>query len=156
MIFIECNVYSINRQAVQGPMEKETQTNNISYFGIDHIVLTVASIEKSIHFYCDDLGMKEVTFANGRKAILCGNQKFNLHEAGKEFEPKAFNPLPGSADFCIIAETPLHLIIQTLTEKQIAIIEGPVERSGAKGKILSIYLRDPDKNLIEISNYLVN
>ncbi len=125
----------------------------MSFVGIDHIVLTVKSIEKSIEFYCSVLGMSEVTFGKGRKAIACGKQKLNLHEAGKEFEPKALRPLPGSADICFVANTPLKEILKRLSEHRVTVIEGPVERTGAKGKILSIYVRDPDQNLIEISNY---
>ncbi len=122
------------------------------FLGIDHLVLTVKSIEKTVEFYCHGLGMKEITFGQGRKAILCGNQKFNLHEVGKEFEPKAFRPMPGSADLCLLTETPLSDVMQILREKKIPVVEGPVERTGAKGKILSVYVRDPDQNLIEISN----
>lgn len=126
----------------------------MKFVGIDHIVLTVKSIEKSLAFYCSVLGMEEVTFGKGRKAILCGGQKINLHEQGKEFEPKAFCPLPGSADICFIVGTPLEEVMKQLTKHKAALLEGPVERTGARGKILSLYLRDPDQNLIEISNYL--
>lgn len=126
----------------------------MKFLGIDHIVLTVTSIEKTLWFYCEVLGMEEINFGKGRKAIQCGNQKFNLHEAGNEFEPKALHPLPGSTDICLISETPLPILIEQLNRQQISIIEGPVERTGAKGKINSIYVRDPDLNLIEISNYL--
>jgi catechol 2,3-dioxygenase-like lactoylglutathione lyase family enzyme len=122
--------------------------------GIDHIVLTVANLEKSLMFYCQILQMTELTFANGRKAALCGRQKINFHEKGKELEPKAFYPTCGSADICLISETPLERIIQQLLAHKIEILEGPIQKTGALGKILSIYLRDPDKNLIEISNYL--
>jgi len=125
----------------------------MNFVGIDHIVLTVKSIERSIAFYCSLLGMEEVTFGKGRKALLCGAQKINLHEAGKEFEPKALHPLPGSADICLIAKTPLEEVLQELVRHGVEITEGPVERTGAHGKIISIYLRDPDQNLIEISNY---
>ena len=96
--------------------------------------------------------MQEITFGKGRKALLCGQQKINLHEAGKEFEPKAARSTPGSIDLCILSETPLSTIQKELEKKGIVIIEGPVQRTGAKGKILSLYIRDPDKNLIEISN----
>ena len=120
---------------------------------IDHIVLTVASIEKSIEFYrC--LGMEPILFGNGRRALRCGDQKINLHEVGKELDPKAFVPTPGSADICLIVETSLEEIVAGLEKDNIAIVEGPIERTGAKGKILSIYIRDPDHNLIELSNYL--
>lgn len=126
----------------------------MDYVGIDHVVLTVKSIEASLHFYCAILGMQEVTFGNNRKAILCGAQKFNLHEMGKEFEPKAAHPIPGSLDICLIVKTPLVDIIEHLQKHHIKIIEGPVERTGARGKILSVYIRDPDLNLVEMSNYL--
>jgi catechol 2,3-dioxygenase-like lactoylglutathione lyase family enzyme len=126
----------------------------MSFVGIDHIVLTVNSIERSIEFYCSFLGMSEITFGEGRKAILCGTQKINLHEVGKEFEPKAFRAVPGSADICLITDSPLKEILKELSENKIPVLTGPVERTGAKGKIISIYLRDPDENLIEISNYL--
>ena len=126
----------------------------MSFIGIDHIVLTVKSIKISIDFYCSILGMSEVTFGKDRKALLCGSQKINLHEVGKEFEPKAFCPCPGSADICLITSTPLEEMLEKLHRQKIIIIEGPVERTGARGKIRSIYLRDPDQNLIEISNYL--
>jgi len=126
----------------------------MKWVGIDHLVLTVRSIERSLAFYCNVLQMQEVTFGQGRKAIACGGQKFNLHEAGKEFEPKAQHPMPGSADLCLITSTPLQEVIQHLTKHKVKIEQGPVERTGAKGKILSVYIRDPDLNLIEISNYL--
>ena len=126
----------------------------MSVTGIDHIVLTVKSIEKSIEFYCLKLGMTEVTFGEGRKAAVCGSQKINFHEVGKEFEPKAFHPLPGSIDICFTTNTPILEMVQKLKELKIVILEGPIERTGARGKILSIYFRDPDQNLIEIANYL--
>lgn len=126
----------------------------MSFVGIDHIVLTVKSLKTSLEFYCSILGMIEVTFGNGRKAILCGSQKINLHEVGNEFEPKALCPLPGSADICFITNMPLEEMVVKLKKHMIVIIEGPIERTGARGKIQSIYIRDPDQNLIEISNYL--
>lgn len=121
--------------------------------GIDHVVFTVKSIERSLHFYCAILGMKEVTFGQGRKAILCAHQKINLHEVGKEFEPKASHPLPGSMDICFITDKPIKEVMAELKAYGIEIIEGPVEKTGARGKMTSIYVRDPDQNLIEISNY---
>ncbi len=126
----------------------------MNFIGIDHIVLTVKSIEDSIHFYCAILGMPEITFGKGRKAILCGSQKINLHEAGHEFEPHACHVVPGSADICLITDTPLKIVQEHLIKNHVAICEGPIQRSGAKGKLLSIYLRDPDFNLVEVSNYL--
>ena len=100
------------------------------------------------------MNMDVIEFGNGRKALKCGDQKINLHQKGKEFDPKAHNPTPGSADLCFISTTNMNEIIKELTGKNIEIIQGPVERVGAKGKILSIYFRDPDLNLIEVSNYI--
>jgi catechol 2,3-dioxygenase-like lactoylglutathione lyase family enzyme len=120
---------------------------------LDHLVLTVASIDATAAFYTSALGMELVTF-NDRKALRFGEQKINLHQAGNEFEPKAAHPTPGSADLCFITKTSLEDVISHLTSTHLAIELGPVERTGAVGKMRSIYLRDPDSNLIEISNYL--
>ncbi|WP_308004667.1 VOC family protein [uncultured Chryseobacterium sp.] len=120
---------------------------------IDHLVLTVADIEKTVDFYTSILGFEVVTFGENRKALTFGNQKINLHQKGKEFEPKAEHPTCGSADLCFISETDIHEVLKELKEKNIEIIEGIVERTGALGKIQSVYFRDPDLNLIEISNY---
>lgn len=120
---------------------------------IDHLVLTVADIKKTVDFYTSILGFEVVTFGENRKALTFGNQKINLHQKGKEFEPKAEHPTCGSADLCFISETDIHEVLQELKEKNIEIIEGIVERTGALGKIQSVYFRDPDLNLIEISNY---
>ena len=119
---------------------------------LDHLVLTVSNIDDSIDFYTKTLGFELVIF-NNRKALKFGNQKINLHQKGKEFEPKAKNPTMGSADLCFIAETKLEDIALELKQKDIEIVEGIVERTGATGKIRSIYFRDPDFNLIEVSNY---
>ena len=119
---------------------------------LDHLVLTVASIEESCDFYARVLGMGVGTFGEGRKALTFGNQKINLHRAGHEFEPKADRPTPGSADLCFISTTPLDDIIAHLKAEGVAIMEGPVRRTGATGPILSVYFRDPDQNLIEVSN----
>ncbi|WAU73243.1 VOC family protein [Acinetobacter sp. TR11] len=121
---------------------------------LDHLVLTVADIEISCQFYQSALNFEVITFGENRKALRFGQQKINLHQVGKEFEPKALRPTSGSADLCFIAATPLKDVIAHLHALNIEIIEGPIERTGAIGKILSIYLRDPDQNLIEISNYL--
>ncbi|HFK5585875.1 TPA: VOC family protein [Elizabethkingia anophelis] len=121
---------------------------------IDHIVLTVADIEKTVQFYTEVLGFELVTFGDNRKALRFGNQKINLHQKGHEFEPKALYATPGSADICFITETNVEDILKELRAKNIQITEGIVERTGALGKIRSVYLRDPDSNLIELSNYL--
>ncbi|NTF40668.1 VOC family protein [Rhizobium rhizogenes] len=119
---------------------------------LDHLVLTVASIEQSCDFYGRVLGMGVETFGEGRKALTFGNQKINLHRAGHEFEPKAKWPTPGSADLCFISETSIDDVIAHLRAEAVAIEEGPVRRTGATGPILSVYFRDPDHNLIEVSN----
>lgn len=120
---------------------------------LDHLVLTVADLTRTIDFYAGVLGMEEVTFEDGRKALAFGRSKINLHEAGHEFEPKARQAVPGSADLCFITEDPLDEVIATLREHGVAILEGPVDRTGAAGTIRSVYVRDPDGNLVEISNY---
>lgn len=123
---------------------------------IDHIVLTVASIYQSVTFYESALGMKAERFkaADGtaRTALNFGSQKINLHQVGAEFDPKAVNPRPGTADICFLSDTPLTDWITHLTAQDIDIEDGPIARTGATGPILSIYIRDPDGNLIEISN----
>lgn len=120
---------------------------------IDHIVLTVADIDATVEFYTQILGFQAITFGEGRKALTFGNQKINLHQKGHEFEPKAEKPTCGSADLCFIAKTDINEVMQELKQKNIPIIEGIVERTGAMGKIRSVYFRDPDMNLIEVSNY---
>lgn len=122
---------------------------------IDHLVLTVRDIPASCDFYSRVLGMEVVTFGEGRKALAFGAQKINLHEQGREFEPKAARPTPGSADLCLIAAVPLSAVVTHLDACGVPIIEGPVKRTGATGPILSVYFRDPDSNLIEVSNYAV-
>jgi len=118
---------------------------------LDHLVLTTASEEACVRFYVDALGMTLETFGAGRKAFRFGNQKINLHVKGHEFEPKADVPTPGSLDLCFIASVPLEAVIERLGEKGVQIIEGPVIRTGAISRIRSVYVRDPDLNLIEIS-----
>lgn len=120
---------------------------------IDHIVLTVHDLERTIGFYSRVLGMEPVTFAGGRRGLAFGRQKLNLHQAGREFEPKALAPAPGAIDLCFIASTALEEVIETLREEGVAIIEGPVDKTGALGPMKSVYFRDPDGNLIEVSNY---
>jgi catechol 2,3-dioxygenase-like lactoylglutathione lyase family enzyme len=120
---------------------------------IDHLVLTVKDIDQTCEFYKQVLGMEVITFGEGRKALHFGEQKINLHEVGKEFEPKAKSPISGSADLCFITDVPLLDVIDYLDNYSVPIEEGPVKRTGALGPITSIYIRDPDDNLIEISNY---
>lgn len=119
---------------------------------LDHLVLTVASIEATCAFYRDIMGMDVKTFAGGRTALHFGEQKINLHLAGQEFEPKADTPLPGSGDLCFITQTPIREVVETLKSHNVAIIEGPVPRTGATGALSSVYFRDPDGNLIEVAN----
>lgn len=121
---------------------------------LDHLVLTTACEEASTFFYVSVLGMRLQTFGDGRKAFMFGNQKINLHIQGKEFEPKALKPTPGSLDLCFITSRPLEECINIFRKNNIRIAEGPVNRTGAMGTIRSIYVRDPDQNLIEISEYL--
>lgn len=120
---------------------------------LDHLVLTVKSVPDTIQFYSSVLGMEVITFKGNRKALGFGQQKFNLHQLGQEFEPKAKHPTSGSADLCLITKTPLTTVTAHLKVCGVKIEEGPVERSGAMGSITSVYFRDPDDNLIEVSNY---
>ncbi|XP_078268100.1 glyoxalase domain-containing protein 5 [Rhinoraja longicauda] len=128
-------------------------TSPVQIKGLDHLVLTVKSIENSTAFYSRTLGMQVITFKGNRKALSFGEQKFNLHEIGKEFEPKAHKPTAGSMDLCLITDTPLSKVIEHLKTCGVHIEEGPIERTGAVGVIMSVYFRDPDNNLIEVSNY---
>jgi catechol 2,3-dioxygenase-like lactoylglutathione lyase family enzyme len=118
---------------------------------LDHLVLTVADIEATCAFYERVLGMRRVAFGAGRVTLQFGRQKINLHQAGREFEPKALRPTPGSADLCFLAAIPLEAVIAHLAVAGVEIEEGPVARSGALGPIRSVYLRDPDGNLLEIA-----
>lgn len=121
---------------------------------LDHLVLTVSNIESTCHFYQTVLGFEVIKFKGDRKALKFGNQKINLHQQGNEFEPKALQPTPGSADLCFISDTPISEVVAHLNQLNIQIEEGPIERTGAMHPILSVYIRDPDQNLIEISNIL--
>ena len=117
---------------------------------LDHLVLTVANIDATVDFYTEVLGM-DLVKVDGRKALAFGIQRLNLHQRGHEFEPKAAHPTPGSADLCFLTTTSLDTVMEYLKEQKVHIEAGPVERDGAIGKLRSIYLRDPDRNLIEIS-----
>lgn len=121
---------------------------------LDHLVLTVKDIAATVDFYQRVLGMTTVTFGEGRKALAFGAQKINLHQQGKEFEPKAERPTPGSADLCFITSVPLDQVAMHFADCKVAIEQGPIRRTGATGPILSLYIRDPDFNLIEVSNQL--
>ena len=119
---------------------------------LDHLVLTVRDVPATCAFYARVLGMTETTFGAGRKALAFGNQKINLHLYQHEFEPKAACPVPGSADLCFITSTPLAQVVEHLLACDVAILEGPVARTGALGPITSVYFRDLDGNLIEVAN----
>lgn len=120
---------------------------------IDHIVITAFDLERTLDFYSRVMGMQPITFAGGRRGLAFGRQKINLHQSGREFEPKALKPTPGSMDLCFITETPLAEVIAQLKSQGVAIAEGPVAKTGALGPMMSVYFRDPDGNLIEVSNY---
>jgi len=120
---------------------------------LDHLVLTVKDIDKTVDFYVSVLGMEKEIFKENRVALKFGNQKINLHQLGAEFEPKARNVKEGSADLCFISSLPLDEVIMHVMRLNIMIVEGLCERTGAIGVLNSIYIRDPDENLIEISTY---
>lgn len=123
---------------------------------LDHLVLTTAFERECIRFYTEVLGMQLESFVGGtppveRKAFKFGHQKINLHVRGREFDPKAHLPVPGALDLCFIAAVPLDAVIERLNALGVPIVEGPVMRTGATSRIRSVYVRDPDLNLIEIS-----
>jgi catechol 2,3-dioxygenase-like lactoylglutathione lyase family enzyme len=121
---------------------------------IDHLVLTVRDIPTTCAFYTKVLGMQVVSFGDNRQALQFGHQKLNLHQAGAEFEPKALRPTPGAIDLCFITQTPLAEVIEHLQTCGVPIEQGIIRRTGATGAIDSIYIRDPDGNLLELSNAL--
>lgn len=120
---------------------------------LDHLVLTVQSVDKTCRFYVNVLGMERIEFGDNRIALKFGNQKINLHEVGKEIKPNAAVPQPGSADLCFIIDLPIDAAIRKVRSSGIDIIEGAVPRTGAVGELQSFYIRDPDHNLIELSTY---
>jgi catechol 2,3-dioxygenase-like lactoylglutathione lyase family enzyme len=124
----------------------------ISIDRLDHLVLTVADVPATVAFYQRVLGMRPVTFADGRRALALGDQKINLHRAGAELQPCAARPTPGSADLCFLTTTPLSEVVTTLANLGVPVEQGPVPRTGATGPIRSVYFRDPDGNLIELGN----
>jgi catechol 2,3-dioxygenase-like lactoylglutathione lyase family enzyme len=119
---------------------------------LDHLVLTVRDLDATARFYVEGLGMRLESFGAGRRALHFGTQKINLHLAGHEFEPKAAKPTPGSADLCLLTATPVEAVATHLQGFGCRLVEGPVARAGATGPLRSIYVRDPDGNLIEIAN----
>jgi catechol 2,3-dioxygenase-like lactoylglutathione lyase family enzyme len=119
--------------------------------GLDHLVLTVSDLDATLRFYRDGLGMRHETFGAGRSALHFCDHKINLHLAGRELEPKAARPTPGSADLCLLTERPLAEVMARLAALGHPAFLGPVERAGATGPLTSIYTRDPDGNLIEIA-----
>ena len=123
---------------------------------LDHLVLTVTDIDRSLNFYSQVMGMQIITFGDNRKALQFGQQKINLHLAGHEFEPKAHTPTVGSADLCFISSTPMPDILKHLEQNNVQPLMSPSHRTGATHKLLSVYFRDPDNNLIEVSNYVLD
>jgi catechol 2,3-dioxygenase-like lactoylglutathione lyase family enzyme len=131
-----------------------TEVNLMRIDRLDHLVLTVTDIDASVAFYTRVLGMQAVTYSGDCTALRYSHGKINLHQAGQELEPKAHHPTPGSADLCFITAQPIGSVVADLERAGVDIEDGPITRNGATGPILSIYLRDPDQNLIEISNYI--
>lgn len=121
---------------------------------LDHLVLTTTHLDACLDFYQRVLKMSVMTFGEQRYALQFGQQKINIHQYGKEFEPKAYLPVPGALDLCFISDIPLEQVQAHIEQQGVKIVEGPVKRTGAVGPIMSIYLRDPDLNLIEISQYI--
>lgn len=124
----------------------------VNVLRIDHVVLTVRDIDATIAWYERVLGMRAVTFGGGRRALAFGDQKLNLHEAGREFVPKASIPTPGSADLCFTTDVPFGEVAAHLRTEGVAVELGPVAKVGARAALRSLYVRDPDGNLIEIAN----
>jgi catechol 2,3-dioxygenase-like lactoylglutathione lyase family enzyme len=135
------------------PPEQGRQMPPVSIDGLDHLVLTVTDLDQAVGFYEQVLGMRPGTFGAGRRALEFGISKINLHQAGHEITPHAGHPLPGSADLCLITTTPPGQVLAHLDAQHVQVEDGPVPRTGAHGPITSIYIRDPDGNLIEIASY---
>jgi catechol 2,3-dioxygenase-like lactoylglutathione lyase family enzyme len=122
--------------------------------GLDHLVMTVHNIDATCTFYTQVLGMKVIEFGNKRKALSFGRHKINLHQHGNEFAPYAASPTPGALDLCLLSTNTVEQTIRHLHQSGITIIEGPVQRTGATCPVMSVYLRDPDGNLLEIAHSL--
>jgi catechol 2,3-dioxygenase-like lactoylglutathione lyase family enzyme len=152
--FKKLEVLAANAKYCERPPRDEYHPSDmaITMDSLDHLVLTVANIDITVDFYTEVLGM-ELSTVEGRKALTFGEQMIKLQQRGHEVSPKAAHPTSGAGDICFITSTPLDEVIRSLNEQKIRIEEGPVERNGAMGKMRSIYVRDPDKNLVEISNY---
>lgn len=133
---------------------KASRSGGIVIDSLDHFVITVRDIDATIAFYRDVLGMTPEEFGGGRMALKFGKQKINLHVAGREFEPKAKTALPGTADVCFLTSVPIERVVDALRKHAIPLVEGPVKKTGAQGPLNSVYVRDPDQNLVEISNLL--
>ncbi|MER6123592.1 VOC family protein [Streptomyces sp. NPDC001795] len=144
------------RDACERQLGRHSSAPELRITGLDHLVLTVADVERTVAFYERVLGMRPITFGEGRRALAFGTSKINLHEAGHELLPRAAHPAPGSADLCLLTDAPQSQVLDHLAACGVAVEEGPVPRTGAQGPIISTYLRDPDGNLIEISTYDVS
>jgi catechol 2,3-dioxygenase-like lactoylglutathione lyase family enzyme len=136
-----------------GSHRRPQVSTRVSISGLDHLVLTVTDLDRSIAFYQRVLGMRPVTFGDGRRALEFGTSKINLHLAGQEFAPHAARPLPGSADLCLVTSAPPERILAHLDAEHVPVELGPVPRTGASRPIISVYVRDPDDNLIELASY---
>jgi len=136
-----------------GSLGTRSRSTPMNVKAIDHIVLTVKDIDATCAFYARVLGMSVITFAGDRRALSFGAQKINLHQSGREFEPKAKKPTPGSADLCFVTSMDVSDVVEHLRTCGVELLEGPVQRTGALGPIMSVYFRDPDGNLIEVSAY---
>ena len=138
---------------IAGSESAETFTVHIDRF--DHIVLTVRNIPATVEFYTTVLGMEARKFGDGRMALHFGRQKINLHEAGNVIDVNVLHAKPGSADICFITDVPMTQVQSHLASCGVPVITGPVARTGAIGELTSVYVRDPDENLLEIANLLV-
>ena len=134
-------------------IEPGEQMSPVDITGLDHLVLTVTDLDQTTDFYQRVLGMHPVTFGAGRRGLEFGTSKINLHQAGQEIIPHAARPTRGSADLCLITTTPPREVLDHLDAQHVPVVDGPVPRTGARGPITSIYVRDPDGNLIEIASY---